>query len=97
MNCVISCHDVKFSRLDARSAGRLTARRPALAEGFRAPRVVAVALGAAPNVCAHIVCVGCAELGAVNMIAHNLACTSIAVIGNIFASGAVWLLSLIHI
>ena len=35
-------------------------------------------------------CVGCAELGALNMLAHSLACTGVALVGNVFASGAVW-------
>ena len=41
-------------------------------------------------------CVGCAELGAVNMIAHSLACTGVALIGNVFASSAVWAFGVIQ-
>ena len=41
-------------------------------------------------------CVGCAELGALNMIAHSLACTGVALIGNVFASGSVWAFGVIQ-
>ena len=85
--------DAEVQRAAEEQAARRTRRRQSeqLSEAIvRQTNKVAVLTNFEGCSAAVLCCVGCAELGAVNMITHSLACTGIALIGNFFASGLVW-------